>query len=49
MRFFKYLINDLGGSPAVLVFLIVWNSGYRPSFKTLNTPSIKVFDKQWRG
>ena len=39
---YMYLINNLGGSLVVLVFLIMWNSGYRPSFKPLNTLGIKV-------
>jgi hypothetical protein len=43
-RFFIYMhfINNRGGSLAILVLLIVWNSGYRPALKTLNTPGIKV-------
>jgi hypothetical protein len=47
--FFKYLINDFGGSPATLVFLIVWNSDYRPALETLNTPGTKVVGGHWRG
>jgi hypothetical protein len=44
-RFFiyMYLFNRLGGSLAVLVFLIIQNSSYRPALKTLNTLGIKVF------
>jgi hypothetical protein len=44
-----YLFNGSGGSPAVLVFLIIQNSGYRPALKTLNTPGTKVFGSLWRG
>jgi hypothetical protein len=37
-RFFIYMyfINNSRGSLAILVFLIIWNSGYRPAFETLN-------------
>jgi hypothetical protein len=50
-RFFIYMyfINDRGGSLAILVLLIVWNSGYRPTLKTLNTPGTKVVGGHWRG
>jgi hypothetical protein len=44
-----YFINDRGGSLAILVLLIVWNSGYRPTLKTLNTPGTKVVGGHWRG
>jgi hypothetical protein len=44
-----YLFNGSGGSPAVLVFLIIQNSGYRPALETLNTPGTKVFGSLWRG
>jgi hypothetical protein len=44
-----YLFNNSRWSPVSLLFLIVGNSAYRPSLETLNTPGIKVFDKQWRG
>jgi hypothetical protein len=46
---FKYLINDLEGSLAVLVFLVIYNSGYPPAPETLYTPGIKEVDKDWRG
>jgi hypothetical protein len=42
---FKYLINDLEGSLAVLVFLVIYNSGYPPAPETLYTPGIKEVDK----
>jgi hypothetical protein len=50
-RFFTYmyLFNNSRWSLVSLLFLIVGNSAYRPSLETLNTPGIKVFDKQWRG
>jgi hypothetical protein len=32
-----------------LVSLIVWNSGYRPAFETLNTLGTKVVGRYWRG
>jgi hypothetical protein len=37
-----HLINDSGGSPISLVFLIIQNSAYSPTLETLNTPGIKV-------
>jgi len=39
----------LGGSLAILVFLIVWNSGYHRALETLNTPGTKVVGGHWRG
>jgi hypothetical protein len=44
-----YFINKLRGSPAILVFLIMWNSGYRPAFETLNTLGTKMVGGHWRG
>jgi hypothetical protein len=46
---FQPLLSVLSTVRAVLVFLIVQNSGYRPSFETLNTPGIKVVGEIWRG